>query len=148
MCACGLKTGSVSSRLFDLLKSMIQWSRWSVDLRWMFEYRCYIHPLMILLIAEITTQSINLLRDISDRTSYWWIWSGWKSLPFVKEKLVCLCFPNFCCFVLCAVLPTFAKEKSSLDFSVRDKAKSGFTCHHLLQNSKILWNSEIWKVSQ
>ena len=33
-------TGSVS-RSFDLLNSIIYWS---VDLRWMIEYRCYIHP--------------------------------------------------------------------------------------------------------
>ena len=36
--------GAVSSRSFDLLNSMIYRSRWSVDLRWMIEYRCYIHP--------------------------------------------------------------------------------------------------------
>ena len=33
-----------SSRSFDLLNSMIHWSWWSVDLRWLFENRCYIHP--------------------------------------------------------------------------------------------------------
>ena len=37
------------SRSFDLFNSIIYWSRWSVDLRWMIDSRCYIHPYMILL---------------------------------------------------------------------------------------------------
>ena len=44
--------GAVSSRSIDLLNSiaMINWSRCSVDLRWMYENRCYTHPCMILFV--------------------------------------------------------------------------------------------------
>ena len=33
-----------SSKSFDLLNSIIYWSGWSIDFRWMFENRCCIHP--------------------------------------------------------------------------------------------------------
>ena len=109
-----------SSGSFDLSNSMIQWSRWSVNLRWMFEYRCYIHPYMILLIAEIITQSLNLLRDIPDRTCYWYIRSGWQEsqaglLP-KKSWSVFLCFSQlllFCC-VWCP--PNFCQRKELFGF--------------------------------
>ena len=32
-----------SSRSFDLFNSIIYQSRWSVDSRWLFDHRCYIH---------------------------------------------------------------------------------------------------------
>ena len=42
------KGGGGGGACFDLFNSMIYRSRWSVDLRWMIEHWCYIHPLIIL----------------------------------------------------------------------------------------------------
>ena len=36
------KGGGASSRF------LIYWTQWSVDLKWMMEHRCYVHPLVIL----------------------------------------------------------------------------------------------------
>ena len=38
------KGGGQYYQISDLLNSMIYWSRWFVDLRWMIKHWCYIHP--------------------------------------------------------------------------------------------------------
>ena len=98
-------------KILYLLSSIIDWS---------VESWCYIHPYMILLIAEIITQSINLLRDIPDRTCYWYIRSGWQEsqaglLP-KKSWSFFLCFSQlllFCC-VWCP--PNFCQRKELFGF--------------------------------
>ena len=46
--------GAVSSRSFDLLFYMIYDLKRSVDLRWLFDHRCYIDLKMILLLWNVT----------------------------------------------------------------------------------------------
>ena len=49
----------VSSRSFDLLNSMINWSRWPVDSKWIIEHRCYIH--LVFLNSYIYHAQLSLL---------------------------------------------------------------------------------------
>ena len=55
---------AVWSRSLDLLKSMIYDLNRSVDLRWLFDHRCYIHPLMIMFVF-IRTNKLKLICSIS-----------------------------------------------------------------------------------
>ena len=38
--------GAVSSRFFDLLNSIMSQLKRSVDIKWLFDHRCYIHPII------------------------------------------------------------------------------------------------------
>ena len=55
--------GAASSRSFDLLNSMIYDLKRSVDLRWLFNLRCYIHHKMILFMCVEQSFQISLFPE-------------------------------------------------------------------------------------